>query len=141
HKLNVGNNGKLEIYDYPGEYAQRYDGIDPGGGERPADLQNIFTDNQRTVGLRMQEEALPGLVVRGTGNCRHFASGYAFTLTRHFNADGKYLITGVQHAARSPGNYRSGSGDGTSFYENKFTCTPFDLPFRPRPPTPTPLAP
>ena len=139
HKLNVGNNGKLEIYDYPGEYAQRYDGIDPGGGERPADLQNIFTDNQRTIGLRMQEEALPGLVVRGTGNCRHFASGYAFTLTRHFNADGKYLLTGVRHAARSPANFRTSAVSGTSFYENTFTCTPFDLPFRPRRVTPRPF--
>ena len=24
HKLQVGDNGKLEIYDYPGAYAQRY---------------------------------------------------------------------------------------------------------------------
>jgi type VI secretion system secreted protein VgrG len=139
HQLNVGNNGKLEVYDYPGEYAQRYDGIDPGGGERPADLQNIFTDNQRTAVLRMQEEALPGLVIRGTGNCRHFTSGYAFTLTRHFNADGKYLLTGVQHAARMPDNYRAGNSEVDSYYENKFTCTPFDLPFRPRRVTPKPF--
>ena len=25
----------LEVYDYPGEYAQRFDGVDPGGGDRP----------------------------------------------------------------------------------------------------------
>ena len=35
HKLRVGNN-QLEIYDYPGEYAQRFDGVNPGGGDRPA---------------------------------------------------------------------------------------------------------
>ena len=52
HKLNVGNNGKLEVYDYPGAYAQRFDGIDPGGGDRRGDLQNIFEDNERTVGIR-----------------------------------------------------------------------------------------
>ncbi len=35
HKLKVGGNEKLEIYDYPGEYAQRFDGVDKGGGEQP----------------------------------------------------------------------------------------------------------
>ena len=57
HKLKVGDNGKLEIYDYPGEYAQRFDGVDPGGGDRPADLQKIFDDNKRTVDIRMEQEA------------------------------------------------------------------------------------
>src|SRR5262249_3202686 len=49
HKLAVGNNGQLEIYDYPGEYAQRFDGVTPGGSDRAGDLQKIFEDNQRTV--------------------------------------------------------------------------------------------
>ena len=31
HKLNVGGNDQLEIYDYPGGYAQRFDGIDRNG--------------------------------------------------------------------------------------------------------------
>ena len=31
HKLTVAENAALEIYDYPGEYAQRFDGVDPGG--------------------------------------------------------------------------------------------------------------
>ena len=84
HQLHVGNNDKLELYDYPGEYAQRYDGVDPGGGDRPADLQHIFHDNTRTVGIRMQEEAAPGLVIHGASNCRHFMSGYAFTLQPAF---------------------------------------------------------
>ena len=34
HKLNLAND-TLEIYDYPGRYAQRFDGIDPGGGRPP----------------------------------------------------------------------------------------------------------
>ena len=68
HKLKVGGNDKLEIYDYPGEYAQRFDGVDPGGGDRPADLQKIFEDNKRTVGIRMQEEAAAGLVIQGAGD-------------------------------------------------------------------------
>ena len=31
HKLNLANDA-LEIYDYPGRYAQRFDGVDPAGG-------------------------------------------------------------------------------------------------------------
>ena len=65
HKLNVGNNQKLELYDFPGEYAQRFDGISGGGGEQPAELQKIFEDNRRTVEIRMQEEALQSLLIQG----------------------------------------------------------------------------
>src|SRR5262249_9650456 len=39
HKQKVAGNEKLELYDYPGEYAQRFDGIDKAGGERPADVK------------------------------------------------------------------------------------------------------
>jgi type VI secretion system secreted protein VgrG len=139
HQLNVDNNDQLELYDYPGAYAQRYDGVDPGGGDRSGDLQHISEDNKRTVGLRMQEEAAPGLVIRGTSNCRHFVCGYAFTLQRHFNADGKYLLTGVRHAGRLPGNYRAGGAGESYSYDNQFTCIPFEIPFRPRRLTPKPF--
>jgi hypothetical protein len=30
-RLTVAENAALEVYDYPGEYAQRFDGIDRGG--------------------------------------------------------------------------------------------------------------
>jgi type VI secretion system secreted protein VgrG len=139
HNLSIGNNSKLEVYDFPGEYAQRYDGVNPGGGDRPADLQHIYEDNQRTVGIRMQEEALPALIIQGTSNCRHFVSGHAFTLERHFNANGKYLLTGIQHTGRLPDDYRTGDPGGESYYNNRFTCIPFDLPFRPRRLTPKPF--
>src|SRR5438132_11930693 len=71
HKLKVGGNDKFEIYDYPGEYAQRFDGIDRGGGDRAGDLQKIFQDNKRTTDIRIQEEAVPGLTIQGGSNCRH----------------------------------------------------------------------
>lgn len=32
-KLKVIENAPLEIYDYPGEYAQRFDGVDKGGSK------------------------------------------------------------------------------------------------------------
>jgi hypothetical protein len=31
HRLRVAENAALEVYDYPGEYAQRFDGVGPGG--------------------------------------------------------------------------------------------------------------
>jgi type VI secretion system secreted protein VgrG len=133
HKLQVGDNGKLEIYDFPGAYAQRFDGVDKGGGDQAADLQNIFEDNKRTTKIRMEAETVPGLVIRGGSNCRHLVSGYQFTLDRHFDADGDYVLTELAHTARlTSGDYRSG-GEGEFAYENHFTCIPFNdhLPFRP----------
>jgi type VI secretion system secreted protein VgrG len=130
HKLKVASNDKLEIYDFPGEYAQRFDGINPSGGDRTADLQKIFEDNKRTVAIRMEQETLPGLLIQGTGYCRHFMSGYKFTLDRHFNANGPYVITAVTHVARGS-NYLSGRGSAFQ-YSNSFTCIPFAQPFRPQ---------
>jgi type VI secretion system secreted protein VgrG len=137
HKLKIGGNDKFEVYDYPGEYAQRFDGVDRGGGDRAGDLQKIFEDNRRTTDIRIQEEAVPGLTIQGASNCRHFVSGYKFTLQRHFNADGPYVLTNVAHSARQSGDYRSDGGDFN--YSNSFTCIPSALPFRPQRLTPKPV--
>ena len=137
HKLKVGGNDKFEIYDYPGAYAQRFDGIDKGGKEQPAELKKIFSDNQRTVGIRMEEEALPSLHIRGTSTCRQFTTGFKFNLTRHFDADGLYVLTAIQHSGSFADTYRSGEA-GEVLYTNEFTCIPFALPFRPPRVTPRP---
>jgi type VI secretion system secreted protein VgrG len=128
HTFKAGYNEKLEIYDFPGEYAQRFDGVSKNGGEQSAEVQKIWEDNERTVGIRMQQEALPSLLIQGGSYCRQFTSGYRFTLERHFNADGPYVFKSVQHASRLD-NYRS-KGDIFS-YSNTFTCIPFTLPYRP----------
>ena len=89
HKLKVGDNDKLEIYDYPGEYAQRFDGIDRGGGDQPAELAEDLRGQQAH---RRDPHA-------GGGGCRparsraratagSSSSGHKFTLEQHFNADG-----------------------------------------------------
>lgn len=130
HKLKLPANEKLELYDFPGEYAQRFDGVDRGGGDKPKNLDKIFTDNKRTTNIRMEQEAVPGLVIQGSSNCRQFVCGHRFTLDRHFNANGQYLLTSVTHVGRQ-GAYLSG-GDGSTFeYSNSFTCIPFAQPFRP----------
>jgi type VI secretion system secreted protein VgrG len=139
HKLKVANNDKLELYDFPGEYAQRFDGVAPGGGDRPGDLQKIFQDNKRTVEIRMQEETVPALTINGTSNCGQLTAGHKFTLTRHFNANGPYVLTAVWHAIGAAGDFRSGSGNFT--YQNNFTCIPAALPFRPPRTTAKPIVP
>jgi type VI secretion system secreted protein VgrG len=146
HKLKVGGNDRLELYDYPGEYAQRFDGVDKGGGDQPAELSKITQDNQRTAEIRMQEETAGSVLAQGAGNCHHFSAGHKFTLQtlpnsleKQFKADGAYVLTGVQHAARLPGgDYRSGAGGGFH-YHNAFTCAPAQLPFRPARLTPKPV--
>jgi type VI secretion system secreted protein VgrG len=131
HKLAVANNDRLELYDYPGQYAQRFDGVTRGGGDQPAELAKIFQDNKRTAELRMHAHTVPSLVVEGAGSARNFVSGHKFTLDRHFNADGQYVLTSVQHVARSSsGDYRSGQDDAFD-YQNTFTCIPLATPFRP----------
>ncbi len=137
HKLKVGGNDKFEIYDYPGEYAQRFDGVQPGGGDRAGDLQKIFQDNTRTTDIRIQEEAAPGLTIQGASNVRQLVCGHKFTLQRHFNADGQYVLTTVSHSARQAGDYRSDGGD--FHYSNSFTCIPLAVPFRPQRLTPKPV--
>jgi type VI secretion system secreted protein VgrG len=131
HQLKLQTNEKLELYDYPGAYAQRFDGVGKGGGDQAGDLSKIFQDNERTTKIRMEQETLPALLIRAGSNCRHFCAGYRFTLDRHPDANGDYVLTAVTHSARLQGEaYRSGD-DSEFSYENHLTCIPFELPFIP----------
>ncbi len=130
HKLKVGGNDQFEIYDYPGGYAQRFDGITPSGGDRSSDVQNIFQDNDRTVGIRMQQETVAAMLVNGSSTCRQLGAGCKFTLDRHFNGNGAYALTRVEHSASVGDAYTTGHGDGVP-YTNTFQCIPAALPFRP----------
>jgi type VI secretion system secreted protein VgrG len=139
HQLNNQVNAPLEIYDFPGGYAERFDGISPSGGEQPARLQKIFEDNQRTVKLRMEAEAVPALTVHGTSSCGNFVSGHKFTLDRHFDGKGEYVLVSVVHQASLGEPYRSGQGAASFTYTNTFTCIPIKLPYRPPRETPVPF--
>jgi type VI secretion system secreted protein VgrG len=140
HKLKIGDADRLELYDWPGEYAQRFDGVDPNRGDRPADIQKIYKDNQRTTGIRIQQEAAAALLASGTSRLRQLTAGHRFTLQEHFNADGAYVITSVSHTARMTSDYRSGDMDEIA-YDNAFTAIPFGLAFRPQRVTPKPVVP
>ena len=139
HQLNGQAGPPLEIYDFPGGYAARFDGINPSGGEQPDRLQKILDDNERTVKLRMEAEALPSLTIQGSSGCRNFVAGHKFTLARHFDGDGDYVLLSVTHEASIGSAYRSGSGGGDMTYSNTFTCIPCRLPVRPPRETPKPF--
>jgi type VI secretion system secreted protein VgrG len=137
HNLRLAGTEKLEIYDFPGEYAQRFDGINRSGGEQPIELQKIFRDSQRTAGIRMQQEEMPALLIEGSSNVKHLMPGHRFSLRRHFNGDGSYVLTSVSHLA-TEGGYGSGDESPLS-YQNSFTCIPSGLAFRPPRTTPKPV--
>ena len=139
HQLNGPANKPLEIYDFPGGYAVRFDGINPGGGEQPDRLQKILDDNKRTVKLRMEAEALRSLTIQGSSGCRNFVAGHKFTLDRHFDGDGDYILVSVTHEASIGSVYRTGSTGGDMTYANTFGCIPAQLPFRPARKTPKPF--
>jgi type VI secretion system secreted protein VgrG len=139
----IGNNNKLEIYDFPGGYAQRFDGVDKGGGSQPAEVQKIFEDNKRTVELRMQELDAAYKVVSGASDCAPLTPGYQFDFINHpaesFN--GKYVLTSVQHSAEQSPDYDSNHHIRRP-YNNSFTCIPHGsgkAPFRPSRVTPRPV--
>lgn len=130
HKLSVGGNDQLEIYDYPGGYAQRFDGIDPNGTPRPRELKRIFEDRDRTVRVRMEQEDVACLEILGRSNCGNFAAGYKFKLDGHFDANGQFLLNYVEHQAHQAG-YRSNETPAFQ-YENHFRCIPAGLRYRPQ---------
>jgi type VI secretion system secreted protein VgrG len=123
--LAVAVNGKnpYEIYEYPGEYRVRGDG-------------------DRLARIRLQEQSTPCVVSQGSSGCRHFNSGFQFTLEDHYRKDlnKAYLLTSVRHAATQHDYQVSGSGNGEELtYQNSFECIPFSTPFRPQRVTPQPF--
>ncbi|MBV9671381.1 MAG: type VI secretion system tip protein VgrG, partial [Verrucomicrobia bacterium] len=136
HHLKLKANTKSEIYDFPGEYAQRFDAIDKAGQENKDELKKITTDqeikadNKRTAEIRIQTEAYQSLRVHGSSTCPQFLPGHTFTLQRHFNGDGDYLLTSVEHFGTVGSAYRSGPLAAQP-YQNTFSCIPATLPLRP----------
>jgi type VI secretion system secreted protein VgrG len=134
HKLTAGGAASLEIYDYPGGYANRFDEIDKGGGAQPDKVQKIFEDNKRTVEIRMQQGAVLGMAIEGRSDLTALTAGHGFELTKHFSDDGKYVLVSVEHDAYQP----IGADEKPFTYENRFSAIPIGLPFRPQRKTPVP---
>jgi type VI secretion system secreted protein VgrG len=135
HQLQVGGNAQFELYDFPGGYAGRVDGVAAGGGDQSSNLQGIFTDNARTVGIRIQQEAVRAVTIGAQSDCRHFVTGSKFTLSEHFNGNGTYLLVKIEHKGFMKGAYTTG-GKVKLDYSNTFLCLTSDTPFRPERLTP-----
>ncbi|NVN91639.1 MAG: type VI secretion system tip protein VgrG [Desulfuromonadales bacterium] len=115
HKLGPG---EREIYDYPGMYAKKNEG-------------------DRLARIRMEEEEAQITTIIGSSSCRAFTSGYRFSLTSFFRSDmnnKEYVLATIEHGAEQGWEDKS---DLT--YSNRFTCIPFDIPFRPPRLTPKPV--
>ena len=115
--FNVGGNQNLENYDYPGTYANRFDGIDATGGEQPSQLQKIFDDRQRTVSIRQQEIDVVYKTSNGTSNCCAMTAGFRFHLTTHPDATNNrnHVLVSVRTEAVQTPSYVSDDGVSNAY--------------------------
>jgi type VI secretion system secreted protein VgrG len=139
HKLKVAGNDRMELYDFPGGYAQRFDGVNTGGGEQSGNLQKIFQDNERTVKIRMQQEAVNSILLTAYTGCLAISSGFRFKLERHYEDNDTYLITRANFSIPQAGGYSAGSDLDAPPPEIVFNCIPYSLPFRPQRLVPKPV--
>ena len=127
HKLKVGGNDKLEIYDFPGEYAQRFDGIDRSGGDaaertaedlsgQQADRRNPHAGRGRAQPGDQRRQQLPPTFQRP-----QVFAGETFQRRRPIRADD--VSAHGQHDGRLSLRRRT-----ISSYRNSFTCIPAAVP-------------
>ncbi|MEZ5352923.1 MAG: type VI secretion system tip protein TssI/VgrG [Bryobacteraceae bacterium] len=131
--VSLGGNTAMEVFDYPGEYAQLF--VDPDKR-----LDQVQSEGERVVRLRMESEEVSIRSFAGTGFAVTLASGYQFELKQHYfkPLNTKYVLTTVQHQATQTPAYR-GSQAALGAYRNSFKCIPLAVPFRPVRQTPKPV--
>jgi type VI secretion system secreted protein VgrG len=76
-KLHVANDYNMEVYDYPGEYAKRFDLVDRQGNIDP-DRLKVMAEGAKVARLRMEQEETGTMTMAGLSDYRHLASGYRF---------------------------------------------------------------
>jgi type VI secretion system secreted protein VgrG len=106
--------GEREIYDYPIGF-------------------NTIDEGERLANLHMQVEEAQITTISGSSRCRDFTSGYTFDLADYYRSEmnhKSYLLTAVSHDATEP--IAVGRGDSAATYNNRFTCVPLDIPYRPQ---------
>ena len=126
----------IPVYRHDGDYAKRYDGVAPGGGDRSADLSNVYPDADRTARLRLAQASARAVRATGVCNAPHLVPGHVLTLSGHPDADDKYIVTRTTHAAVIPQPYWATDAAGEYEYTNEFEAAPTAL--IPRPPIRTP---
>ncbi|WDT75877.1 MAG: type VI secretion system tip protein TssI/VgrG [Candidatus Manganitrophus sp.] len=119
----AAGDGKLEVYDYPGEY------VAPEEGKALAQSRLEAFQATRQVGS-------------GQSDCRRFIPGYTFKLDRYPRASlaQSYLLIRVSQSGSQPqvlGADTGGKGE-EPVYQNDFECIPSGIPCRPPLTTPRP---
>jgi type VI secretion system secreted protein VgrG len=128
-EVSLGD-GNLEMYDYPGEYAQRFNAPD-------SRLDKVQSEGEKLDKIRLEEEELPGSVFEASSSCRQFVSGHKFKLKKHFQSDGEYVLTSLSYSVGQNPDYISGRASAP--YQNSFVCVKADAKIRPRRLTPKPV--
>lgn len=130
----------FEVYDYPGGYAKKFDGIDKGGGKQSGEVQKIFSENKKTAGVRIQEIDAQYQVAKGLSDCCSLIAGYRFELEDHpmseYNV--KHTLLSVIHEIEQSPSYDTNE-EVIDSYRNSFRCIPNSVPFRPLRSTPKPF--
>src|SRR6266853_2670402 len=119
--VTVKDEGKYELYDYPGFYLKKGDG----------DV-HAKTRLQETLAFKSR--------VSGKSYCRCFTTGSLVEVTDHYRKDmnRKWMLTAVYHQSTIGEAYGSGGSDEGFFYTNTFECIPDSVSFRPSRVTPKP---
>jgi len=114
---------KLEIYDYPGRYADQSRG-------------------KKLTQVRLQEVMAFRDKAEGQSACPRFTPGFTFKLTGHdWKAfDQEYILVDVLHTGSQPQSLQEegGSGGGAS-YSNDFLCIPSSSTLKPERISPKPV--
>jgi type VI secretion system secreted protein VgrG len=131
----VAGNTDFEIFQYPGDYAKRYTGVDRSNGDQSSELQHIFEDNRQQAEIQMQAIDARYKVAAGNSNCIPLTVGYKFDIFNHpaKGTDGQYILTQVTHYAVQTPSLSTGDVVEQP-YQNSFNCIPLksdSTPFRP----------
>lgn len=121
--FSIGDNKKLELYDYPGGYGRKFDGIDSSGSEQQRELDNLEDDGTKTTANLMGSLDAELMLISGRGDCSAMTAGYRFKLFNHPNSsnDGLYVLTSITHHARQNPAYVS-DDQSDEHYSNNFVC-------------------
>ncbi|QDT14252.1 type VI secretion system Vgr family protein [Alienimonas californiensis] len=130
-----GGNGELELFDYPGEFAQRFN-------EPDQRLGDVEKEGEFLTKLRAGEESATRERSGGSSSARTMRPGRTF---QPLTQDGKKiggprLLLAVSHSAVQDPGYRSAGGGGNP-YSNTFSAVTHEkaTPFRPARATPKPV--
>jgi type VI secretion system secreted protein VgrG len=142
-RFNVGGNQMMEVYDFPGGYARKYDGIDKSGGEQSGNLQNISTDKENTLRVRMEALDAQFKVSKASSMCSTITAGHRFKLSNHPSSElnTQYVVVSATHEIEQTPDYVS-EFEVARAYENAFTCIPHGAgapAYRPPVKTPKPI--